>query len=111
MAHETVFQLVEERLGPQATAVLASYLKRHYHFWKFQRKSDEETLSVARHILCDAGFAKLCRDLAGSSIVARASSSQSSVPRWGRATDSISSARSDSPERRNHTRICTLWLV
>src|SRR5436190_2030493 len=61
MADETVYTLVSKRLGSDAAETLFSCLAFHYHQWKFQRRSDESTLTVAKHILCNAKFARLCR--------------------------------------------------
>jgi hypothetical protein len=62
MSEKTVFQLVAERLGTSAVDALVHSLTLHYRLWKFQRWSDDASLSLAKRILCDAGFAKLCRD-------------------------------------------------
>jgi len=62
MRSRSIFVIVNEKLGAAAADALAKSLKLHYHFWKFQRWSDQASLSVAKHVLCEIGFAKVCRN-------------------------------------------------
>jgi hypothetical protein len=58
----TMFDQVSDHLGLDVANQLAESLQKHYSRWKVQRRSESATLAVAKHILCSAGFAKLCRN-------------------------------------------------